>query len=178
MNADEFENLRRSRRQEFCTALRTPILPHSDGTRMTRRPFMSRAEARQFEQLRSNRSRWAVTNIATISPRELARSQRRGYPAIAPMANVLRRFGRLLRRREAAQRAWERVAPPTYLTQSRVVGLSEDRPDTAIIAVAHSALLYELRRQHRRLEPAIARLAPGVVKIRYVIEECGGSADG
>jgi hypothetical protein len=98
------------------------------------------------------------------------REQRTGQCVQTPIARVVAEAAELLRRRELAVSAWERVVPPAWAAEAVVTGVQRD---TAMVSVTSSPLLCELRRRQAALESAVGRLAPGIRHLRFVV---GGRA--
>ncbi|HQL53157.1 MAG TPA: hypothetical protein PLQ87_00470 [Phycisphaerae bacterium] len=125
----------------------------------------------QYEALRANRYRRCPRKLSELPPR----GPRRVRPAgLTPLGHVVAEAAELLRRREVTEAAWLRVVPAAWSPATRVLGLAAARRDTATIAVSSSSLLFELRRRQARLERDLARLAPGIRHLQFVLD--GGSA--
>jgi hypothetical protein len=75
----------------------------------------------------------------------------------------------LLRRRKLAEAAWERVVLPAWAGQTAVAGVQSKQKDSVTIIVTSSPLLCELRRRQAALEQSVARLAPGIRHLRFVV---------
>ncbi len=120
--------------------------------------------ANQYLRLCENSRRWGPAGLGESSRRETARAQRRGRPQRDPLAIVVGRAARNLRRREAVVRAWQRCAEPAWLDVTEVV---EAAGDSATISVVNPVLASELRRQHRRLLRRLSQLVPGIRRINF-----------
>jgi hypothetical protein len=81
-------------------------------------------------------------------------------------AQLIRRASRACRRYEALADAWRQVCEPALARECEVAGVRED---TAIIIAANSSVLFELRQQAPLLTRHVARLAPGVRRLRFVL---------
>lgn len=112
----------------------------------------------QYQRLRENR------RVRGPLPLGEARADTAGAPS--PLAAVVAQAARKLRRREAGAVAWQQVAPPAWLAQTDVDGVDGD---TLVIAARGSSLCYELRRQQATMERQIAKLAPGVHRLRFIV---------
>lgn len=112
----------------------------------------------QYECLRHNRRR---RNPVWLSEVVVGRCGGRG----AAQA-VLAAAGRRLRRREAAESAWQQVARPAWLVETEVEGVCGN---TLVIVVSGSALCYELGRQRARLQQELCQLVPGIRSLDFVI---------
>jgi hypothetical protein len=112
----------------------------------------------QYQRLRDNRR--------VAGPRPLGEARPGADGRISPLAAVLAQAARKLRRREAGTAARQRVAPPAWLAHTVVEGVEGD---TLVIGARGSSLCYELGRQQTALERQIARLAPGLHRLRFVV---------
>ncbi len=121
----------------------------------------------QYNDLRESRRRPTAASLNELSRRALLRQQRTGQCVQTPVARVVAEAVEVLRRRELAAAAWERVVPPAWAGDAVVAGVQHR--DTAVISVTSSPLLCELRRQQAALEQALARLAPGIRHLRFVV---------
>ena len=110
-----------------------------------------------------------MLSLGGLSRRAQLRQRRTGVAALSPVAVLVAEAAELLRRRELAQTAWERIVPPEWLRDSAVAGVSADHKDTATVAASNSALLYELRRRQSALERSLSRLAPGIRRLRFAV---------
>ena len=119
--------------------------------------------------LRENRRRTAALPLDALSRRAKLRQRRTGVCVPTPVAGLVAEAAELLRRRESAQAAWQRVAPPDWLRDTTVAGVSAEHKDTATIIATNSTLLYELRRRQSTLERDLSRLAPGIRRIRFAL---------
>jgi len=88
-----------------------------------------------------------------------------------PIGSVLRRAARRLRQREAAIRAWERVARGAWLAEASVHSVEPRAGDgyTIVIETRNATLCYELRRRKATLERQMAHLATGARGLRFVV---------
>ncbi len=127
----------------------------------------------QYGLLRESRRRTPAVTLDALSRRALRRQERSGKSLPTPVASVLAEAADLLRRRQLAEAAWARVAPPAWVGDTAVTGVPSKQKDTVIIAVTSSPLLCELRRRQAALEKDLARLAPGIRHVRFVV---GGRA--
>jgi len=91
---------------------------------------------------------------------------------VSPVARVVRRAARELRRRERAEQAWARVAEPAWRGQTRVDRI-EGR--TVVVLADGPTLAYELQRRAGDLLRRLSGLLSGVDALRFV---CGGPGDG
>jgi hypothetical protein len=123
----------------------------------------------QYHELREGRRRTAAVPLDELSRRALLRQQRTGQVVQTPVARVVAEAAELLRRRELATTAWARVVPPAWAEDTVVSGVQRD---TATICVTSSPLLCELRRRQAALEQAVARSAPGIRHLRFVVGGC------
>ena len=89
----------------------------------------------------------------------------------SPVARVVRRAARELRRRERAEQAWARVAEPAWRAQTHVDRI-EGR--TLIVMADSPPLAYELQRRAGELLRQLSGLLSGVDALRFV---CGGHGD-
>jgi hypothetical protein len=112
--------------------------------------------ARQYEQMLANRRARGPLRLADAHPR--AKNQ------VSPIAGIVGKAARILRQRQAGAGAWERLARPAWLADTEV---DEIAGDTLVVLVSGAALLFELRRQRAALERQLARLVPGVRRLRF-----------
>jgi hypothetical protein len=119
--------------------------------------------------LRENRRRSVALPLDSLSRRAKLRQRRTGLCVPTPVSGVVAEAAELLRRRESAEVAWQRVAPPDWLRDATVAGVSAEHKDTATIIVTNSTLLYELRRRQPSLERDLSRQAPGIRRIRFTL---------
>ncbi len=125
---------------------------------------------RQYNELRESRRRPAAVSLDELTRGARLRQQRTGHMVQTPVARVVAEAAQLLRRRELATTAWQKVVPPAAAGDTAVAGV--EHRDTAVIHVTSSPLLCELRRRQAALEQAVARLAPGIRHLRLVVGEC------
>lgn len=107
--------------------------------------------------------------LDALSRRAKLRQRRTGVTVPTPVGAIVAEAAELLRRRELARAAWDRVASPEWLADTLVTGVPAERKDTVTISVTNSTLLYELRRQQSALERSLSRLAPGTRRICFTI---------
>jgi hypothetical protein len=136
-----------------------------------------RDEAEQYRCLLENRRPGALRTLAELSARG-RRARERGQSVRAPLAAVVARAARQLRRREQAAAAWARVAPPAWLADTTVETLEGERRDVLLIRVTNATLAYGLRREQATLQRRLGRLVPGVRRIRFVVAGESFSEDG
>lgn len=127
--------------------------------------------ADQYRALRERRASRGPRTLAEVPPVR----GRRVRPST--LAAVVADAARRLRQREAAAAAWWRVAAPEWLPDTRVTGLESGPAGrwTAVIAVGSAAVAYEIRRRQLALERQLARLVPGLRRVRFTL---GADADG
>jgi hypothetical protein len=121
----------------------------------------------QYNALRERRRRAPAVSLSELSRRALLRQQHTGRCFQTPVARIVAEAAELLRRRELATAAWERVVPQAWAGDTAVTGLQHR--DTAVVSVTSSPLLCELRRRQTALEQAVVRLAPGIRHLRFVV---------
>lgn len=122
--------------------------------------------AEQYEALRANRRRRCPRKLSELPPRRPRRVRPTG---LTPVGHVVAEAAELLRRRQVAEAAWLRVVPAAWSEATRVLGVAAPGRDTATVAVRSSSLLFELRRRQARLERDLARLAPGIHHLQFVL---------
>jgi hypothetical protein len=130
---------------------------------------MSEMTAQQYDALRQCRRGALAVSLGALSPRAQQRQQRTGKCLQTPLAAVVAEAADLLRRRQLAEAAWQRVVPPAWAGETAVDGIPSQQHDTVTIAVCSSPLLFELRRRQTALERDLARLAPGIRRIHFVV---------
>jgi len=87
----------------------------------------------------------------------------------APLSILVGRAARLLRQREAAAAAWERLVGSELLAETAVDALVGD---TLYIAVTSSTLRYELDCRRTWLEKGMLAAVPGMRRLRFVVRGC------
>ena len=122
-------------------------------------------EAERYRLLLESRRWRGPRPLDALSPGAVRR-QAQGQEVWSPLGAVLGRATRQLRRRTLAAEAWERNAPPGALPGSVVEAVEGD---TVVIAVENATVCYELRRQARTLARNLAKLVPGVSRIRFTV---------
>jgi len=130
---------------------------------------MSEMTERQYDALRENRRATPAVSLDALSRRALRRRQRAGKCLQTPVGYVVAEAADLLRRRQLAEAAWERVVLPAWAGQTAVGGVQSKQKDTVTIIVTSSPLLCELRRRQPALEQGMAQLAPGLRHLRFVV---------
>ena len=130
---------------------------------------MGEMTQRQYNERRESRRRSVAVSLDELTRGALLRQQRTGQCVQTPVGRVVAEAAELLRRRELAVAAWQRVVPPAWASDTAVAGVQRE---TAVIQVTSSALLCELRRRQAALEKAVARLAPGIRHLRFVVGGC------
>lgn len=115
-------------------------------------------DGQQYQRLREN--------CRMRGPRTLMESRGDEQGRLSPVAAVLAQAARKLRRRQVGAAAWQRVAPAAWLGHTVVEGVDGD---TLVVGACGSSLCYELRRQQAALERQVAKLAPGVHRLRFVV---------
>jgi hypothetical protein len=130
---------------------------------------MSEMTEQQYDALRENRRSTPAVSLSGLSRRALRRQQRSGKCLQTPVGYVVAEAADVLRRRQRAEAAWERVVPPAWARDTAVGGVESKHKDTVTICVTSSPLLCELRRRQAALEQSMARLAPGVRRLRFVV---------
>ncbi len=120
----------------------------------------------QYRRLCESRRWTGPLALGEVSPRAALRRQRGGRVAPAPLATVVAKAVRGLRRRQRAAEAWQRVAHPEWMAQTAVDAVEGD---TAVIAVTGPTLAYELRRRSTALGHALAALVPGLRRVRFIV---------
>jgi predicted nucleic acid-binding Zn ribbon protein len=123
----------------------------------------------QYDALRENRRSARLVALNELTPRARRRQQRTGKCVPTPLAAVVTEAAESLRRRQLAAAAWARVVPPAWAGETAVTDVHRLHKDTVTITASSSALLCELRRRQPALEQGLARLAPGVRHIRFVV---------
>ncbi len=113
---------------------------------------------RQYRCLWSNRQARAALRLDEL--RSGGRARR------TPVGAVVARAAESRRRCAAAEQAWQRVAPPAWLARTRVDGVVGD---AVIVVVDSAALHYELRRQGSTLQRGMAKLVPGLCRVRFIV---------
>ncbi len=96
----------------------------------------------------------------------LENHRRRGPRALfqsGPEQAILRAAARSVRRQQAAQEAWERIAAPGWLGQAQVGGVQDGVLE---IDVNDEVLCRRLRQQAQRLRRALAPFVPGLLEVR------------
>lgn len=86
------------------------------------------------------------------------------------LGQVMERAVRAVRRRERAQVAWLRCVPATWSEAAGVVGVEGD---TVVVGAVDSVVLHELRRRSGGLERQLARLVPGMRRLRIELDRAG-----
>jgi hypothetical protein len=130
---------------------------------------MSEMSVDQYKKLLDNRRSTPAVSLSELSLRALRRQQHTGKCIQTPVGRVVAEAAELLRRRELAAAAWAQVVPPVWARDTAVTDVHRLHRDTVTIAVSGSALLCEVRRRQPALEQGLARLAPGIRHIRFVV---------
>jgi hypothetical protein len=129
----------------------------------------------QYRLLLENRRTCGPAPLGEPGARARRWQRRTGGTVRAPIAAVLARAAKELRRREAADAAWQSVARPEWIPSTRVVGLEllEGGGYRVLIAADGATVGYELRRCRLAIERQMARLVAGLRRVRIVV---GGAA--
>jgi hypothetical protein len=131
--------------------------------------------ARQYDWLRENRSSAGARGLDEISARAARRRAQGERWICSPLAGVLKQAARMLRARQAAEAAWERIVRPQWRTAARVESAVAG---VVVVGVDHAALLYELGRQKAALERQMRQLVPGCRRLQLGLASAGaGPAD-
>ncbi len=131
------------------------------------RELAERMNQRQYEWLRHNRRPWWIQRLAEPPPGAVRASH--GLPLDGPVQRMVAEAAEAHRLLQAARGAWQKVVGPRLAEHTQVLEVAGAGSRTVIIRVDASAALYQLARDQGRLEGALARLVPGVRRIRWVL---------
>ena len=112
----------------------------------------------QYDCFRQNRGGRTPLRLDEVPARYCGRQSAVGV--------VLAVASQRLRRRQAAEVAWQRVARSAWLAETKV---DRVHGDTLVIVVSGSALCYELGRQKAALQQELSRLVPEIRSLDFLI---------
>lgn len=168
MDVGQFEMLLRSRAAQEAAACPAQAL----------RPTLGADAAVQYNTLLTNRRAKMALRLDEVSGRARLWQARGRRCAPPPLAAVIARAAKQLRRRERAQAAWQKLVAGRWAVVSRVERVAGRGGTDVIVRVSSSTVLYELRRRHAELHRELARLVPGVRRLRFVVRAVSGGVRG
>ncbi len=93
---------------------------------------------------------------------------------LSPVAAVVKRAARLLRRRERAAKVWANLVRPEELRHTSLE-LDSTAGDCVVVVVDSAPLHAELQRSRVTWERHLARSIPGVRRLRFVVGTPGAA---
>lgn len=128
-----------------------------------------RDEAEQYRLRVEGRRARGPLRLDEVSPRAKQRAEEAGRTVQSPVGAIIARAARTLGERERATAAWCRIAPPECAAAASPAGVEGRYHDTLVLHVSSATMLFELRRQQAALERQLARLVPGLHRLRLVV---------